>query len=454
MSRLGDSRERRALGPRVAGGAAEGCRESRLLLSRRSMLGITASLFSSAFLPDFAKADTDPQARFFIVMLRGGMDGIGMVIPKLDPHYEEMRRELALPDSATLSLGSDFALHPALSTVHSMFGASDAVVIPAAGLPLRNRSHFECQDNLENGLPVNLPNATGWLNRLFGALPAGDPVRKRFGLEIGEAPMILRGPAPVLGWSPTWYTKSNPDVLARLEPAYKSLAPDLWDSLQRGLAADALAAASGAGTTGEISVLRKGFIVAARLLRASTGPHIAALTVDGWDTHADQGGASGQFRDRLAELDVALNDIKAELGPVWSKTVVCCVTEFGRTVRTNGDSGTDHGVGTAALLVGGALKGGIVGDWPGIAENQLYEGTALTPTVDLRAVFKGVLRDHIGVPLDILNTKVFPESAAVKPLGKLVDSPVTTTARVAASSSPLTNEEVAPILRYRKRYGS
>ncbi len=145
MSSFDHSHELPALDPRVAGAAAEGCRESRLLLSRRSMLGITASLFSSAFLPDFAKADTDPQARFFIVMLRGGMDGIGMVIPKLDPHYEEMRRELALPDSATLSLGSDFALHPALSTVHAMFGASDAVVIPAAGLPLRNRSHFECQ---------------------------------------------------------------------------------------------------------------------------------------------------------------------------------------------------------------------------------------------------------------------------------------------------------------------
>ena len=139
------------------------------------MLGVTASLFSSAFLPNFALADTDPQARLLVVMLRGGMDGIGMVIPKLDPHYVEMRRELALPFSSTLSLGSDFALHPALSKVHAMFGAGNAVIVPAAGIPLRNRSHFECQDNLENGLPANTTNATGWLNRLFGALPVRRP---------------------------------------------------------------------------------------------------------------------------------------------------------------------------------------------------------------------------------------------------------------------------------------
>ena len=195
---------------RIAGAAHEGCLESRLLMSRRSMLGVTAALFSSAFLPNFAFGATDPQARLLIVVLRGGMDGIGMVIPKLDSHYEEMRRELALPFSSTLSLGSDFALHPGLSKVHNMFGAGDATVVPAAGLALRNRSHFECQDNLENGLPVNKSNATGWLNRLLGALPAGDPVRQHMGIEIGEAPVILRGPEPVLGWSPTWFEKSNP----------------------------------------------------------------------------------------------------------------------------------------------------------------------------------------------------------------------------------------------------
>ena len=118
--------------------------------------------------------------------------------------------------------------------------------------------------------------------------------------------MILRGPEPVLGWSPTWFEKSNPDTIARLEASYKSQAPDLWDSLQRGLATDALALATDAGSDGDISSLRKGFIGAARLMRAPTGPRIAVLSVDGWDTHADQGGTTGLFNDVLVELDKAL----------------------------------------------------------------------------------------------------------------------------------------------------
>ena len=154
-----------AIDPGIIGAANEGCRESRLLMSRRSMMGVTAALFSTAFMPNFALANTDPEARLLVVVLRGGMDGMHMVIPKLDPLYPTVRRELALPFDQTLSLGTDFALHPGLARVHAMFNAGEAAVVPAAGLPLRNRSHFECQDNLENGLQVNTVNATGWLNR-------------------------------------------------------------------------------------------------------------------------------------------------------------------------------------------------------------------------------------------------------------------------------------------------
>ncbi len=453
MSNHDDHHEAAAADPRIVRAASEGCLESRLLMSRRSMLGVTASLFTSAFLPNFAHAETDGQARLFVVILRGGMDGIGMVIPKLDSHYVGMRRELALPFSSTLSLGSDFALHPGMPRLHRMFTAGDATIVPAAGIPLRNRSHFECQDNLENGLPVNISNATGWLNRMLGALPKGDPIRTNRGVEIGDAPVILRGSEPVLGWSPTWFEKSNPITIANLESAYRKLDLELWDSLSRGLAADALALNSGAGSDDDISSLRKGFIGAARLMRAPAGPRIAVLSVDGYDTHADQGGATGQFNDRLMELDLALNDLKVEMGPAWSKTVAICVTEFGRTVRTNGDSGTDHGVATAGILAGGALKGGIVGDWPGIAQAQLYEDSALVPAVDLRSIFKGVLRDHLGVPIDILNTTVFPDSQAAKPTPNLIAIPANSNRRLAGFNRPPALQETAPIMRYRRKHG-
>lgn len=453
MSGHDDHHDLASVTPGLLGAAREGCEESRLLLSRRAMLGVTAALFSSAFLPNIALADTDGQARLLIVVLRGGMDGMGMVIPKLDPRYEQRRRQLALPFSSTLSLGSDFALHPALARTHRMFGDGDAAIVPAAGIALLNRSHFECQDNLENGLPVNTANATGWLNRLLGALPAGDPIRKRLGLEIGEAPLILRGPEPVLGWSPTWFEKSDPGNVARLETVYTALDPALWSSLERGLEADRLALAAGAGTDGDVSVLRKGFIGAARLMRATTGPRISVLSVGGWDTHSQQGGLTGQFNDRLLELDQALGDLKRELGTVWSKTVAICVTEFGRTVDTNGDAGTDHGGGTVALLVGGALRGGIYGDWPGLADNQLFEGNALQPTVDLRSIFKGVLRDHIGVPGAILEASVFPGSTAIKPTANLIGQPAAATHNLVGYTKPLSLQDAAPIARYRQKHG-
>jgi uncharacterized protein (DUF1501 family) len=440
------------LDPNIVAAACEGCAESRLLMSRRSMLGVTAALFSSAFLPNFASAATDPEARFLVVILRGGMDGMNMLVPKLEPRYHTVRRQLAIPLTSTLSLGADFGLHPGLKRVHSMFMDGDAAFAPASGIPLHNRSHFECQDNLENGLPVNTPDATGWLNRLFGALPPGDPIRVKHGLEIGDAPLILHGPEPVLGWSPTWFDKSDAGNIERLRAAYTAIDPDLWRSLARGLAADRLAQASGAGGGGDIGVLRKGFIGAARLMRSAGGPRIAVLSVAGWDTHADQGGITGQFNDRLNELDQALGDFKREIGALWAKTAAVCVTEFGRTVLVNGDRGTDHGIGTVSLLFGGAVRAGFIGDWPGLAPHQLLDGD-LRPTVDVRGVFKGILRDHVGVPTAILNTTVFPDSAGVPPIGNLVKASPPAERPSANFVQPPSLQETAPIARYRRQYG-
>ena len=437
----------------LAGAARAGCAESRLLMSRRAMLGVTVGLFSAAFLPDFAKADTNPEARFLVIILRGGMDGIGMLVPKLEPLYQTVRGRLALPFDSTLSLGTDFALHPALAGVQSMFLAGEAAFAPAVGLPLRNRSHFECQDNLENGLPENAPDATGWLNRMLGTLPAGDPIRTQMGIGIGGAPLILRGPEPVLGWSPTWFEKSRAGNIRRLQAAYNATDPSLWDSLSRGLSADRLALAAGADSGGDLSELRKGFVGAARLMRAANGPRIAVLSVDGWDMHTDEGGVTGQLNDCLLELDQAIGDLKTELGSVWANTVGICVTEFGRTVKTNGDRGTDHGIGTVSMLVGGAVKSGFIGDWPGVADSQLFDGD-LRPTVDVRGIFKGILRDHIGVPATVLESTVFPDSADAPPVDNLIDAPAAPARQTETFERPLTVQDVAPIARYRQRYGT
>ncbi|MBU4433784.1 MAG: DUF1501 domain-containing protein, partial [Alphaproteobacteria bacterium] len=148
------------------------------------------------------------------------------------------------------------------------------------------------------------------------------------------------------------------------------------------------------------------------------GPQIAAISLDGFDTHAGQ---PGQIATRLSYMDAVLGGLHDGLGAEWKNTVVIAVTEFGRTARVNGTGGTDHGTASTGLILGGALKkGGIVGDWPGLSQTALFENRDTAPTLDMRGLFKGVLADHIGVDRAFLERQVFPDSAAAKPVTGLV----------------------------------
>jgi uncharacterized protein (DUF1501 family) len=160
---------------------------------------------------------------------------------------------------------------------------------------------------------------------------------------------------------------------------------------------------------------------AGKFLARVDGPRVGALALDGWDTHFNEGIERGRLSQLLSALDGALAAIETNMGPAWNETVVTLVTEFGRTARINGTDGTDHGTATVALLVGGALKGGrVVADWPGLKPAKLYEARDLAPTTDLRAVLKGVMRDHLRADERVLGRDVFPGSENVKPLDGLV----------------------------------
>ncbi|MEO8114464.1 MAG: DUF1501 domain-containing protein [Phenylobacterium sp.] len=159
----------------------------------------------------------------------------------------------------------------------------------------------------------------------------------------------------------------------------------------------------------------------AGFMREPGGPQIAALSLDGFDTHAGQGAAQGQLATRLAYLDAVLDGVHTGLGPDWKDTVVIVATEFGRTARANGTGGTDHGTASTALLLGGALKpGGIVGDWPSLRRQALFENRDVAPTLDMRGLFKGVLAEHMGVDRAALDATVFPDSIAARPVMGLV----------------------------------
>jgi uncharacterized protein (DUF1501 family) len=176
---------------------------------------------------------------------------------------------------------------------------------------------------------------------------------------------------------------------------------------------------------GELARVRAYFAdtagMAAKFLAREDGPRVGALALDGWDTHVNEGPVKGRLTNLLGALDDALAAIAANMGGAWRDTVVVVITEFGRTAHMNGGGGTDHGTATVAVLAGGALKGGrVLADWPGVRDADLYQSRDLRPTTDLRAVLKGLLRDHLRVDERSLATAVFPDSAAAPPMPELV----------------------------------
>jgi uncharacterized protein (DUF1501 family) len=160
---------------------------------------------------------------------------------------------------------------------------------------------------------------------------------------------------------------------------------------------------------------------AAKFLASPDGPRVGALALDGWDTHVNEGAVTGRLSNLLSALDAAIAAIETNMGAAWNETVVALITEFGRTARINGNDGTDHGTGTVALFAGGALKGGrVVADWPSVKEAALYENRDLKPTTDLRAVLKGLLKDHLRAEDRALAADIFPDSGAAKPIEGLL----------------------------------
>lgn len=404
-------------------------------LSRRSLLGSAGALFAWAFMPKFAFAAGNRDARFVCIVLRGALDGLSAVAPFGDPDYAGLHGSLALALEGpvpALPLDGFFVLHPSMPNFARLYKEGQALAIHAVATPYRERSHFDGQDVLESGQTGPGKVESGWLNRLIESLPAGDTVASHGCLGVGAvAPLIARGPAPIMGWAPAFIPRANEDTAMRLLDLYATRDPVLGKALHQGLETDRLA--TGAGYTAEMGKPKGGGGAdnpqsmvqiaegAARIMAAEEGPRIAALALDGWDTHAREGGATGRLANLLRGLDDSLAAFEQGLKPYWKDTAILIVTEFGRTVRINGTDGTDHGTGTVALLAGGAVKGGrVIADWPGLKPAQLYEGRDLKPTTDLRSVAKGIVADLYGVPSGVLAGRVFPESAGVMPMKDLI----------------------------------
>jgi uncharacterized protein (DUF1501 family) len=401
--------------------------------SRRRLLLTSGTLFAWAYMPKFARAEgRDP--RFLTIVLRGALDGLATVAPVGDPDWVALRGDKALTlDGKTpaLKLNDYFALNPAMPNLHRMFTANEAIVVHACATPYRERSHFDGQDLLESGLPKPGASDSGWLNRVLASLVPGgriDPKGSKVFAVGPVTPLIVRGPAPVLSWSPQRAQPASVDTTQRLLDLYQHTDQKLAGVMQDNAK---LVAIEHAGDMGQKpggpnpGQVRAYFAEvagnAAKFLAQPDGPRVGALALDGWDTHFNEGIAQGRLSQLLGSLDAALAAVETNMGPAWHDTVVALVTEFGRTAHINGTDGTDHGTATVALLVGGALKGGrVIADWPGLKPADLYESRDLKPTTDLRAVLKGILKDHLRADEHALAANVFPGSDAVKPMAGLV----------------------------------
>lgn len=379
-------------------------------LNRRLFLGAAGVSLAFAGRAS-AQAAAGPRNKMIVIIARGAMDGLSVTVPYGDANYAPLRGGLAIPApgeaNGALALSEGFGLHPALAGMHDLYAAGQVRFAPAVAIPARIRSHFDAQDVLENGGESLRQESDGWLNR---ALAAGGP---RFrGLSIGaQTPLILRGSAPTSSWAPGGQVEGGDRIASLLQDLYVD-DPLLGTNLARGLETGQMAMVAGDATVRRNDVAGLGAAVA-RLMTGEQGADLVALSIDGWDTHARQ---LGQLQTRLTGLDQVVGGLRQGLGEDWSRTVIVVATEFGRTARANGTQGTDHGTGSSLLLAGGALKkGGMVGDWPTLADNRLFENRDLAPTLDVRSVFKGVLRDHMGVDRAALDSRVFPGSAAEAP---------------------------------------
>jgi uncharacterized protein (DUF1501 family) len=398
------------------------------MTTRRELLKAAGAAIAASNMPGLVLARADTDARFVLVILRGAADGLAIVPPFGDGNYRRIRGELALPPpddrGGLLKLDGLFGLHPSLPGIFEQYRQKQALFIHAVASPYRDRSHFDGQDVLENGAADVGMLRDGWLNRAIA--PLGGSLGNEVAIAMAQnTPLVLRGNNSVTSWAPSRLPDAEDSTIRRLQDLYSG---DEFFATRLAQALDAQAIAAGdSAISGMVSRGNEGQQMqtiaeaTARFLSAEDGPRVAVIEAGGWDTHANQGASEGPLANRLGNLDSGLDTLRKHLGQAWSHTVVAIVTEFGRTVAVNGTRGTDHGTATAAILAGGAVRGGKVRcDWPGLQKASLYQERDLMPTTDLRSVFKGILSEHLGLPESLLETTVFPDSKSAPAMRNII----------------------------------
>lgn len=340
-----------------------------------------------------------------VLSLRGGFDGLNVIVPASDPDYMTWRPNIGIPSAALLPLDAQFGMHPAMAPLKPLYDAGTFGIVHAVGMAEPNRSHFQAMEEMERAAP-GTSLRTGWIDRVIGLRDTGTPFQA-MQLGSGMAASAFLGPAPELAmWSVDSFGH---------DAAWDATERARWDTALRSMhsgavatvADPALLALEALSTTAAMK--DSGYIPAhgavypdgdlgnalkdtARLIKAGVGLQVAAIDYGDWDMHSGMGTTDeGWLHDHLTELSAALAAFNQDMGPQMNSTTLATLTEFGRRVEENGSGGVDHGYGQVVMLMGGGVVGGKVhGVWPGLAEADLIDGD-LAATTDYRVVLAELL---------------------------------------------------------------
>ncbi len=412
-------------------------------MNRREFIKLASLSSLSLFAPGlagwaFSNGMDNSNKKLIVILLRGGVDGLNIVAPYGDSLYYNLRPRIAVAkpgaENGLIDLDGHFGLHPALSPLMPYWQNKSLAFVHSSGSPNPSRSHFDAQDNMESGAPGLRSVSTGWLNRLVSELPtkAGSSLHA---ISIGPVlPRIMSGPASIATISKTVQVNKSlldrPVVASVFEDLYGGRTDDLGRAFKDGMAAhheindslskpddsegammdrEQMLANRGAPLPGQNKAYGKQL---AQLFRKSPSIQVAFLDFGGFDTHVNEGTGKGQLANHLLPLGQGIADLIQGLGPMYKDTTIVVMSEFGRTAKENGNSGTDHGHGNVMWVFGGEVPGGnVYAKWAGLNSEALHEQRDLPTTTDFRSVLSYLLNNQIGVPKTTL-AKVFPDFQA------------------------------------------
>jgi uncharacterized protein (DUF1501 family) len=387
-----------------------------------------ASIGVSLSAPSFLERAVMAQAReritggrrktLIAIFQRGAVDGLNMVVPYGERAYYDLRPTIAIPKpqvgniEAAIDLDGFFGLHPSMAQFKPLWDSKRLAIIEAAGSPDNTRSHFDAQDYMESATPGVKSTTDGWLNRLLQS--KSDPENSLFRAVsvTKEMPRVFQGKAPVLAISNLAdFTIRAGQNSGAMQGGFEAMWDQKFNDKLGGTGKETFEAVNYLkqvnpsqfkpenGAQYPRTPFGNGLMQIAQLIKAGVGLEIAFTDIGGWDTHVNEGNSRGQLSNLLQQFSAGIAALYTDLGQRMDDVVIMTMSEFGRTVRENGNRGTDHGHANSMFVVGNSVRGGkVYGQWPGLKTDQLYEGRDLNLTTDFRDVFAEVAKRHLGTP--------------------------------------------------------